>query len=107
MVGLASPPEAYGRSKSATRMTRLGQSRNIRLRLFRGGNRRCPERAMRSSSETEALFTILRQLVAPAAAGAIEALVNDGSDRSLCRVNALDFAAKQGLDEEEVIAAFL
>ena len=62
---------------------------------------------MRSSRETEALFSILRQLAAPEAAKAIESLVLEGSDRALCRVNALDFAAKRGLDEEGAIAAFL
>ncbi|HYA73760.1 MAG TPA: DUF5939 domain-containing protein, partial [Roseiarcus sp.] len=62
---------------------------------------------MRSPSETEALFAILRRSAAPAPASAIEALVRQGSDRDLCRVNALDFAAKRGLDEEEAVAAFL
>ncbi len=62
---------------------------------------------MRSSSETQALFTVLRQLGAPSAVSAIETLVQEGSDPALCRVNALDFATKRGLDEEEVIAAFL
>ena len=37
----------------------------------------------------------------------MEALVRNGTDRELCRVNVLDFAAKRGLDEERVIAAFL
>ena len=37
----------------------------------------------------------------------MEALIRDGTDRELCRVNVLDFAAKRGLDEERVIAAFL
>jgi class 3 adenylate cyclase len=62
---------------------------------------------MRSSSETEALFSILRRSASPAAAGAIESLVHDGSDRALCRVNPLAFAKKEGLDEEETIAGFL
>jgi class 3 adenylate cyclase len=62
---------------------------------------------MRSSSETAALFGLLRQSATPEAAGAIEALIAKGSDPSLCRVNALAFAAKHGLDEEEAIAAFL
>ena len=62
---------------------------------------------MRSSRETEALFALLRQSAAPVAASAIEALVREGSDRALCRVNPLDFAAKRGLDEEQTIAAFL
>ena len=58
-------------------------------------------------SEAESLFTVLRQSADPAAAGAIETLVRDAPDRALCRVNALDFAAKNGLDDERVIAAFL
>jgi class 3 adenylate cyclase len=62
---------------------------------------------MRSSSEMEALFSILRQSAAPATVSAIESLVHEGSDRALCRVNTLDFAAKNGLDEEETVAAFL
>ncbi len=62
---------------------------------------------MRSPSEIDALFTILKQSAAPEAANAVENLVREGGDRALCRVNALDFAAKRGLDEEEAIAAFL
>ena len=38
---------------------------------------------------------------------AIERLVREGADRELCRVNALAFAARTGLDEERVIGAFL
>jgi Family of unknown function (DUF5939) len=62
---------------------------------------------MRSSGETEALFAILGKSATPAVAAAIQTLVRDGTDRELCRVNALDFAAKRLLDEENVIAAFL
>ena len=62
---------------------------------------------MRPSSETEALFAILRELVAPETARAIETLVLQGVDRSLCRINALDFAANHALDEEQTIAGFL
>jgi class 3 adenylate cyclase len=62
---------------------------------------------MRSSSETEALFAILKNLAEPKAANAIASLVLQGSDRDLCRVNALNFAAKRTLDEEQTIAAFL
>ena len=62
---------------------------------------------MRPSSETQALFAILRQSAAPEAADAIESLVRRGSDRALCRVNVLDFAAKRALDEEQTIAGFL
>jgi class 3 adenylate cyclase len=62
---------------------------------------------MRSSSETEALLAILKKLAEPKAVNAIASLVLQGSDRDLCRVNALDFAAKRTLDEEQTIAAFL
>jgi class 3 adenylate cyclase len=62
---------------------------------------------MRSTSETEALLAILRQSTAPAVASAIETLLHEGGDPDLCRVNALDFARKRGLDEEEAIAGFL
>jgi class 3 adenylate cyclase len=58
-------------------------------------------------SETEALFTVLRQSADAEAAAAIERLVRDGLDRELCRVNVLAFAAKTGLNEERAIAAFL
>src|ERR1700726_764095 len=58
-------------------------------------------------SETEALFSVLRQSSDPACASAIEEAVRDALDRDLCRVNPLSFAAKHSLDEECVIAAFL
>jgi class 3 adenylate cyclase len=58
-------------------------------------------------SETEALFGVLRQSSDPSCAAAIEALVREGSDRDLCRVNVLAFAEKTGLNEEQIIAAFL
>jgi len=58
-------------------------------------------------SETEALFDVLRQTATPDAAAAIERLVREGSDRDLCRVNVLDFAKRNGLDEEQAIGAFL
>ena len=37
----------------------------------------------------------------------IERAIKDGPDRELCRINALAFAAKHKLDEDDVIAAFL
>jgi class 3 adenylate cyclase len=58
-------------------------------------------------SESENLFAVLRQSADPAAVKALEALVRDGSDRELCRVNVLDFATRTGLDEERAVAAFL
>ena len=58
-------------------------------------------------SEPEALFSVLRQSADAECAAAIERAVREAPDRDLCRVNALTFAAKRGLDEERVIAAFL
>jgi class 3 adenylate cyclase len=58
-------------------------------------------------SETEALFDVLRHSADPKAAQAIERVIADGSDRALCRINALDFAREHRLDEEHAIAAFL
>ena len=58
-------------------------------------------------SEAKSLFTALRQSADARAVDAIEAMVQNGPDRALCRVNVLDFAAKSGLDEEAAIAAFL
>ena len=58
-------------------------------------------------NEAQTLFAALRQSADADAVSAIEALVRDAPDRQLCRVNALDFAAKSGLDEDRVIAAFL
>lgn len=55
----------------------------------------------------EGLFTILRQSADADAAAAIERLVQYGTDRELSRINALDVAARAGLDEDRVIAAFL
>jgi class 3 adenylate cyclase len=60
-----------------------------------------------SESEAEALFSVLRQSADLDSVAAIEALVRTGPDRALNRVNVLDFAAKRGLDEGRVIAAFL
>jgi class 3 adenylate cyclase len=59
------------------------------------------------TSEAEGLFTVLRQSVDPETVAAIERLVADAPDRALSRINLPDFAARQRLDEERVIAAFL
>jgi len=58
-------------------------------------------------SETDTLFAVLRQSAPAMAAEAIERLVAEAPDRQLNRVNALAFAAGQGLDEEDAIAGFL
>jgi class 3 adenylate cyclase len=60
-----------------------------------------------TESENEALFSVLRQSADPKGAGAVEAAVRDAEDRELCRINPLAFAAKNQLDEERTIAAFL
>src|SRR6266576_6040712 len=61
---------------------------------------------MKLSGETEGLFTVLRQSAKPEPVNAIKKLIEDAPDRELCRINALAFAAKYKLDEEDVIAAF-
>jgi hypothetical protein len=58
-------------------------------------------------NENESPFDLLRQAATPDAAAAIEHLVREGSDRDLCRLNVLDFAKRNGLDEERMIGAFL
>jgi class 3 adenylate cyclase len=58
-------------------------------------------------SETKALFDAMRQTADGRAVDAIERLVSEGSDRDLCRINVLDFAAKSEIDTERVITAFL
>src|SRR4029078_10843018 len=60
-----------------------------------------------TQGQTDVLFGTLRNAAEPAVCAAIEALVRDGEDRHLVRINVLAFAAKRGLDEEAVISAFL
>src|SRR5437667_11210503 len=62
---------------------------------------------MKLLSETDALFNALQQSAKPEPVRAIEKVIQDGPDRELCRINALAFAAKYELNEEDVIAAFL
>lgn len=58
-------------------------------------------------SESEGRFAVLRQSADAAAVAAIERLVREAPDAALSRVNALDFARNNKLDEERAIAAFL
>jgi len=58
-------------------------------------------------SEAQALFSVLRQSADPKASPPLERLVRDAPDYRLARINALDFAKREGLDEELTIAAFL
>src|SRR6266702_4500359 len=59
------------------------------------------------TSEAEGLFTVLRRSVDPDTVAAIERFVAEAPDRALSRINLIDFAARQHLDDERVIAAFL
>lgn len=58
-------------------------------------------------SDTAPLYTALRQSVDGKAADMIERMIRDAADHELCRINVLDVAKKNGLDEERVIGAFL
>jgi class 3 adenylate cyclase len=58
-------------------------------------------------SEAAALFTVLRQSADADAVATIEKMVREAPDHALNNVNALDLAAKEGIDEERLIAAFL
>jgi len=58
-------------------------------------------------SETHPLFAVLKQSADADCVTALERLVRDAPDRCLSRVNVLDFARRQSLDEERTIAAFL
>ena len=58
-------------------------------------------------SETQALFSVLKQTADGDVADAIRNLIEKGEDRELNRVNLLDFARKTGLDEEKVVSGFL
>jgi class 3 adenylate cyclase len=60
-----------------------------------------------NDTQSQALFGTLRNAADPDTYAAMETLVRDGQDRDLVRINVLAFAAKQGLDEEKVISAFL
>src|ERR1700749_160137 len=58
-------------------------------------------------SEIGAQISVLKQTVDPAVADGIAALIHDGQDAALNRINALDFARRTSLDEEKVISGFL
>jgi class 3 adenylate cyclase len=62
---------------------------------------------MNLRTETDALFNALQQSAKPQAVRAVENIIRHGADRELCRINALAFAAKYKLNEEDAIAAFL
>src|SRR6202521_2464727 len=58
-------------------------------------------------NEAETLFVALRQSVDDDVVDMLERMVRDASDHALNKMNALDLAAREGIDEERVIAALL
>ena len=58
-------------------------------------------------SEAQALFTALRQSADPEAVAVLERMVRDAPDHELNKINALDVASREGIDEEHLIAALL
>lgn len=58
-------------------------------------------------SDVQSLYSVLKQTADPKVADAIEALIQNGADHELNRINLIDFAARTGLGEEPVIAGFL
>jgi class 3 adenylate cyclase len=58
-------------------------------------------------SDAEALFAVLRQSADGVTVTAMERLVREGRDPALSRINTLDFAAANELNEEQTIGAFL
>ena len=71
------------------------------------GRARCYRQPVQLSNDIDALFAVWRQSATPDAVRSIEALIQEGRECALCRINALDFAALHNLDEEHVIGAFL
>src|SRR5450631_4776430 len=58
-------------------------------------------------NEAETLFVALRQSADDAVVDMLDRMVRDAPDHGLNKMNALDLAAKEGIDEERVIAALL
>src|SRR3954451_8152673 len=58
-------------------------------------------------SETETVFAALRQSSDEAVVDMLERMVRDAPDHALNKMNALDLAGTQGIDEERIIAALL
>src|SRR3981189_2934311 len=58
-------------------------------------------------SETETLFVALRQSADQAVVDVLECMVRAAPDHALNKINALDVARREGVDEERVIAALL
>ncbi len=62
---------------------------------------------MNVAQTSQTLFDALRRSAEPNVADVIEALIRNGEDRALCRVNVLQIASANRLDEERTISGFL
>jgi class 3 adenylate cyclase len=58
-------------------------------------------------SELKAQFATLKNIADPSVADAVAHLIENGGDHELNRVNVLEFARANGLDEEHAISGFL
>jgi class 3 adenylate cyclase len=58
-------------------------------------------------SAADPLLAVLRETVAPAVADVLEALLRDGADHELNRINALALAEAHGLDPDAVLGGLL
>src|SRR5215472_14927966 len=58
-------------------------------------------------SDLQTQISTLKQAADPAVADAIAALIKDGRDHELNRINVLDFSRKRAFDEEQAISGFL
>jgi uncharacterized protein DUF5939 len=58
-------------------------------------------------SDIQAQLSVLKQTADAAVADAIIQLIEAGEDHELNRINVLEFSARRGLDEEQVISGFL
>ena len=58
-------------------------------------------------SEAQALFAVLRQSADAECVAALDRLVQEAPDHRLARINALDLARRENLDEEKTIATLL
>ena len=58
-------------------------------------------------NDAQALFTVLRQSADAGCVAVLERLVQEAPDRLLARINALDLAERENLDEEKTVATLL
>ena len=58
-------------------------------------------------TEAQSLFAVLRQSADADCVAALERLIESGPDHRLSRINVLDFARREGLDQERTLTTFL